>query len=56
MADKPAKIAIEMSADVGPAQARNVERMANSGLMLGPEYLAGMEKYLASGFGKSRKD
>jgi enoyl-CoA hydratase/carnithine racemase len=41
-----AKIAIEMACDVGLAQARNVERMANAGLMLNPEYLAGIEKYI----------
>ena len=28
------------------AQARNVERMANSALMLNPEYQAGLAKYL----------
>jgi enoyl-CoA hydratase/carnithine racemase len=33
-----AKIAIEMARDVGLAQARNVERMANSALMLNPDY------------------
>jgi enoyl-CoA hydratase len=47
-----AKIAIELAHDVGLAQARNVERMANSALMLNPDYLAGMERYLKSGFGK----
>jgi enoyl-CoA hydratase/carnithine racemase len=41
-----AKIAIEMARDVGLAQARNVERMANSALMLNPEYLAGLEQYV----------
>jgi enoyl-CoA hydratase len=47
-----AKIAIELAHDVGLAQARNVERLANSALMLHPDYLAGMERYLKSGFGK----
>lgn len=47
-----AKLAIELAHDVGLAQARNVERLANSALMLHPDYLAGMERYLASGFGK----
>jgi enoyl-CoA hydratase len=47
-----AKLAIELAADVGLAQARNVERLANSALMLHPDYLTGMDKYLASGFGK----
>lgn len=41
-----AKIAIELAHDVGLAQARNVERMANSALMLNPDYLAGIEKYV----------
>jgi enoyl-CoA hydratase len=41
-----AKIAIEMARDVGLAQARNVERMANSALMLNPAYLQGYERYV----------
>ena len=41
-----AKIAIELAHDVGLAQARNVERMANSALMLNPEYRSGIEKYI----------
>jgi enoyl-CoA hydratase len=41
-----AKIAIEMARDVGLAQARNVERMANSALMLMPAYQEGMERHL----------
>jgi enoyl-CoA hydratase len=49
-----AKIAIELSRDVGLAQARNVERMANSALMLNPEYRAGIEKYVA-GIGSQGK-
>jgi enoyl-CoA hydratase/carnithine racemase len=40
-----AKLAIEMARDVGLAQARNVERMANSVLMLMPDYQAGMERH-----------
>lgn len=51
-----AKIAIELSRDVGLAQARNVERMANSALMLNPEYLAGIEKYIAGIGGKGKKE
>lgn len=47
-----AKIAIEMAHDVGLAQARNVERMANSALMLNPAYLEGMERYIKSFGGK----
>jgi enoyl-CoA hydratase len=50
-----AKLAIELSRDVGLAQARNVERMANSALMLNPEYLAGIEKYIQS-IGAKGKD
>jgi enoyl-CoA hydratase len=41
-----AKIAIELARDVGLAQARNVERMANSALMLNPEYQAGIDRYI----------
>jgi enoyl-CoA hydratase len=49
-----AKIAIEMARDMGLAQARNVERMANSALMLNPEYRAGIEKYIQSIGGKGK--
>jgi enoyl-CoA hydratase len=41
-----AKIAIEMSRDMGVAQARNVERMANSALMLDPAYQEGMRRHM----------
>jgi enoyl-CoA hydratase len=41
-----AKLAIEMARDVGLAQARNVERLANSALLLNPDYLAGVERYI----------
>jgi enoyl-CoA hydratase/carnithine racemase len=41
-----AKLAIELARDVGLAQARNVERMANSALMLNPDYQAGLAKYI----------
>ena len=41
-----AKIAIELCADVSRDQARHVERMANSALMLNPEYLEGMKTYV----------
>ncbi len=51
-----AKIAIEMARDVGLAQARNVERLANAGLMLNPDYLAGIEKYVRGIGGKAKKD
>jgi len=50
-----AKIAIELAHEVGRDQARNVERMANSALMLNPDYLAGIEKYVAS-IGSKPKD
>jgi enoyl-CoA hydratase len=41
-----AKIAIELARDVGLDQARQVERLANSALMLAPEYLEGMERHI----------
>jgi enoyl-CoA hydratase/carnithine racemase len=43
-----AKIAIEMATEVGRDTARHVERLANSALMLNPEYLQGMEKYISN--------
>ncbi|MYM63873.1 enoyl-CoA hydratase/isomerase family protein [Pseudomaricurvus sp. HS19] len=43
-----AKISIEMCAELGRDQARHVERMANSALMLNPDYLAIMEKYISN--------
>jgi enoyl-CoA hydratase len=49
-----AKIAIEMATDLGAAQARNVERMANSSLMLNPAYLETIAKYI-SGVGSEGK-
>lgn len=42
-----AKLAIELAYEVGRDQARQVERLANSALMLNPHYLAGMDAYLA---------
>lgn len=47
-----AKIAIEMAADVGLAQARNVERMANASLMLNPAFRENIEKYIQKNVGK----
>jgi enoyl-CoA hydratase/carnithine racemase len=47
-----AKIAIEMAHEVGRDTARHIERMANSALMLNPEYQQGLEKYLGSVGGK----
>lgn len=41
-----AKIAIEIVNEVGPEMGRHVERMANSALMLNPDYLARMEEYV----------
>jgi enoyl-CoA hydratase len=51
-----AKLAIEMARDVGLAQARNIERMANSALMLNPEYLEGVARYIEGIGGKAKKD
>jgi enoyl-CoA hydratase len=42
-----AKIAIELATELGPEMGRHVERMANSALMLNPDYRQGMERYLA---------
>ena len=47
-----AKIAIEMAHEVGRATARDVERMANSALMLNPDYLATIEQYVKGVGGK----
>jgi len=51
-----AKLAIELAHDVGLAQARNVERMANSALMLNPDYLAGIERHIRNIGGKGKGD
>jgi enoyl-CoA hydratase len=51
-----AKIAIELAHDVGLAQARNVERLANSALMLNPDYRAGIERYIAGIGSKEKKE
>ncbi len=48
-----AKLAIELARDVGLAQARHVERLANSALMLGPDYREGYKKYTSNIGGKS---
>lgn len=50
-----AKLAIELASEVGRDQARQVERLANSALMLNPDYLAGIERYI-KGVGKGGKD
>jgi enoyl-CoA hydratase/carnithine racemase len=39
-----AKLAIELAADLESAQARNMERLANSALMIGKEYIDGMNE------------
>lgn len=43
-----AKLAIELCHELGRDQARHIERMANSALMLNPSYLEGINKYIAS--------
>ena len=50
-----AKIAIELCADVDRDQARHVERMANSALMLNPAYQAGIERHI-KGIGGKKPD
>ena len=51
-----AKIAIELARDVGLAQGRNVERMANSALMLHADYQAGMARHLSTVGGKPKPE
>ncbi len=51
-----AKIAIELAHDLGLDQARHVERMANSALMLNPDYLAGIERHIKSIGSKGKGD
>jgi len=48
-----AKIAIELARDVSRDQARHVERMANSALMLHPDYLAAIQRHVAGIGGKN---
>lgn len=50
-----AKLAIELAHDVGLAQARNVERLTNSALMLNPAYQEGIRKYVEGIGGKKDK-
>jgi enoyl-CoA hydratase/carnithine racemase len=50
-----AKIAIEMARDVGLDMARHVERMANSTLMLAPDYGESMKRHLTT-VGKKSPD
>ena len=49
-----AKIAIEMARDVGLDQARHVERMANSALMLDPDYRKRTDEYIQGVGGKDK--
>jgi len=42
-----AKVAIELCAEVGRDAGRHIERMGNSGLMLNPDYMKGIEKYVS---------
>ena len=49
-----AKIAIEMARDLGPEMGRHVERMANSALMLAPDYIEGMKRHVAGIGGKTK--
>jgi enoyl-CoA hydratase/carnithine racemase len=53
-----AKIAIEMAYEVGRDTARNVERMANSALMLNPDYRERIDTYIKTigGPGSSGQD
>lgn len=48
------KVAVELCTDLGRAEARNVERLAVSGLVMGDEYQAMVTRYLAK-FGKTKK-
>lgn len=41
-----AKLAIELASEVGRDQGRQIERLANSALMLNPTYLEGVAKYV----------
>jgi enoyl-CoA hydratase/carnithine racemase len=50
-----AKIAIELCAELSRDAGRHVERMANSGLMLNPDYQAKMVEYLKGVGGKPKK-
>ena len=47
-----AKVAIEMASELGRDMARQVERMANSALMLNPAYLETVERYIKGVGGK----
>jgi enoyl-CoA hydratase/carnithine racemase len=47
-----AKLAIELCKDVGLEQARHVERMANSTLMMAPQFMENMKRHLTTVGGK----
>lgn len=47
-----AKIAIELASELGRDSGRHVERLANSALMLNPDYLETLERYLKGLGGK----
>jgi enoyl-CoA hydratase/carnithine racemase len=49
-----AKVTIDLCAELGRDAGRHVERMGNSGLMLNPSYLKGMEEYLKGVGGKGK--
>ena len=51
-----AKLTIEISFDLGAAQAAAVERMANSALMLHADYQAGMARHLSTVGGKPKPE
>lgn len=51
-----AKLAIEMCWDLGREQGRDVERMANSTLMLDPDYLEGIRRHIEGIGSKNRGD
>jgi len=51
-----AKLAIELCNDLGLDQARHIERMANASLMLNPDYIAGIERYMKSFGSKGKKE
>jgi enoyl-CoA hydratase/carnithine racemase len=51
-----AKIAIEMARDVGRDMARQVERLANSALMIGPKFIEKMASHIQGVGGKNRSN
>ena len=49
-----AKVAIELAGDLSKAEAASIERMANSSLMLSPDYQEIMRRHVASIGGKDK--